>query len=129
MPMRLETQVILPAQFFVRTHADRAQPEKRLMAAVLEDAVAIHRRCAGYRRGRSRRLFVEVQAWLNARDDRGPYAFTTVCEVLGLDAGCIRSALRRELASRLRVGACETPLPADPPGERVVRFVRSRAHR
>jgi hypothetical protein len=129
MLMRLETQVILPAQFFVRVHADKAQPEKRLMAAVLEDAIAIHRRCARYRRGRHRRLFVEVQAWLHARADRGPYAFITVCDVLGLDAGSVRSALTRELALRLPESACTSPVAADPTGQRVVHVVRSRIRR
>jgi len=99
MPMRLDTHVILPAQFFARVHADRSQPEKRLMAAVLEDAIAIYRRCAGRPKGRARRLFVEVQAWLEACHDPAPFAFTTICDVLGLDASSIRSALRRELAA------------------------------
>jgi hypothetical protein len=129
MPMRRDTHVILPAQFFVRLHADQGQPERRLMAAVLEDAVAIYRRCAGRRRGRGRRLFVEVHAWLEARDDRSPYAFATVCDVLGLDPGCVRSALRRELASRLPESGPGQPAAARPARDRLVRVVRARRPR
>jgi hypothetical protein len=120
MPVRLDTHVILPAQYFGRLHVDKSQPEKRLMAAVLEDAIAISRRCGGRQTGRGRRLFTEVQTWLEARNDRSPFAFVTICDVLGLDAGLVRAAMRREQAL-LRDATVDDRPARDLPGARVAR--------
>jgi hypothetical protein len=87
---------LLPAQLTwgARIGAD-VQPEKRLMLAVLEQAVDEVRRGAGDPSLARRRPFVEASAWLAADDLGWPYSFLNVCLVLGFDAGAVRTGLRR----------------------------------
>jgi hypothetical protein len=87
------TDTMLPEQFWADLADPRAEPEKRLMVAVLEEAIAlIVNRPEG--RDEERRAVVrEAGRWL-ASDDRGsPFAFATICDVLGLDSSCVRQAL------------------------------------
>ncbi|MGE0827343.1 MAG: hypothetical protein AB7G75_22500 [Candidatus Binatia bacterium] len=93
----LAEAVVMPDQFFVS--AERSQiawtPERRLLLAVLEDAVASFFR---YRHDHSRggkRLFRETQQWFDSRDRRSLYAFESICDHLHLDAAYLRVGLRR----------------------------------
>jgi hypothetical protein len=71
------------------------QPEKRLMLAVLEDAVTIYlRECTREGADPSRDL-VEARAWLQADGDAWPFSFVAICRALELEP----SAIRRGLAS------------------------------
>src|SRR5690348_10873116 len=67
------------------------EPEKRLFAAVLDDAVKNYRKfvVAGGRR------FAEEEAWLLSDDKNATFSFCNVCEVLGLDPDRVRRSLRR----------------------------------
>lgn len=66
-----------------------SQPEKALMLAVLKDAVMTYKK-----RVRSRNsLFKEAEAWLFDRERDRLFSFETVCAVLGLSPGKIRSEL------------------------------------
>ncbi|HLK10676.1 MAG TPA: hypothetical protein VKW76_04810 [Candidatus Binatia bacterium] len=61
-------------------------PEKRLMLAVLTDAVATLRRT----RTERRRAIAEAHAWFVATDPGWPFSFVNVCDALGLDAARVR---------------------------------------
>ena len=87
-------ETILPVQFFLRRRAT-LRPEKRLMLAVLEHAVAEFQRYHHLRNGRARLLFEKVQAWFASDDTTWPFAFVNICDAVGLDAACIRSGLTR----------------------------------
>ena len=80
-----------------RTHY--ASAELRLMAAVLEDAVATLltdlRRCSNHQR----RDYAEALKWINSRDDSDSvFSFINVCESLALDADYLRQGLIRKCA-------------------------------
>jgi transposase-like protein len=85
---------VLPAQlgggFTMGAHL---QPEKRLMLAVLEDAVAVYLREA-HRPGRGSPDFVAACAWLQSRDGTWPFSFVAICRALGLEPSAIRRGLR-----------------------------------
>jgi hypothetical protein len=71
-------------------------PERRLMVAVLEDAVSClskdPRRCAR----QQRKSFEEAHSWINANDTDGwVFSFTNVCETLGIDPSYLRRGLNR----------------------------------
>ena len=75
------------------------QPELRLMAAVLEDAVATLmtdlRRCSS----RQRRDFAEAWNWIDGRtDQRSVFSFINICETLAIDADYLRQGLMRKSA-------------------------------
>jgi hypothetical protein len=92
---------ILPSQFFGRAYADRAQPERRLAAAVLESAVDDYRRYGVAATRRARRRFAEVEEWFGSDDATWPFSFHGVCNALGLNAEWLRGRLRRERAAAL----------------------------
>ena len=88
---------LTPGQYYDGIRADDscARPIKRLMLAVLEDAMRCYQTCANSRNRAQRRLFVEAEAWLMDRKADGPFAFETVCETLGINPSCLREGLRR----------------------------------
>ena len=58
----LEPETILPSQFFDRFQIDASlQPEKRLMLAVLEDAVGAFQKYVTSSTRRGQRLFTEAE--------------------------------------------------------------------
>jgi hypothetical protein len=79
----------------VRADDASVRPVKRLMLAVLEDAMRCYQIYANSHNGIQRRLFVDAEAWLMDRKDDGPFAFQTVCETLGIEPTCLREGLRR----------------------------------
>ncbi|HLK11319.1 MAG TPA: hypothetical protein VKW76_08055 [Candidatus Binatia bacterium] len=89
-----EPETMLPTQFFGRVvHRTRDSGERRLMAAILEDAVhtmMVYDR--GYRRGP--RELREARRWIESRDRRWIFSFERICEALDIDATCLRRALR-----------------------------------
>jgi len=78
-------------------------PEKRLMAAVLmqalDDLRLVRAARPGGDRGRNghRRpsSLADVEAWFADRDGRFAFSFENICVGLGVDADAIRDALRR----------------------------------
>ncbi len=92
----LEPETILPSQFFDRVQIDASlQPEKRLMLAVLEDAVGTFQKYVTASTRRGQRLFAEAEEWFAAETMEWPFAFENICEALGLDAGFVRNGLWR----------------------------------
>jgi hypothetical protein len=90
-------EVVTPEQFF--TPAERSRiawtPERRLLLAVLEDAVAMFFRYRNDPSTRGKRLFRETQAWFAATDRASLGAFESICDHLNLDADYLRLGLRR----------------------------------
>ncbi len=101
---------VLPAQFWGALADPRTEPEKRLMVAVVEEAIAlvVNEPRSG---GDERRAAVrEAQRWFASDDRSAPFAFATICDVLGLDTGRVRTALagwqrRQRLFRRPRLQA------------------------
>jgi len=92
----LEPETILPSQFFGRFQLDASlQPEKRLMLAVLEDAVGTFQKYVTSSTRRGQRLFAEAEEWFAAPATEWPFSFESVCQALGLDAGYLGGGLRR----------------------------------
>jgi len=92
-------EVITPEQFFVP--ADQTwiawTPERRLLLAVLEDAVVS---CLRYRRDfttRGKRLFRETLQWFASTDRTSVCTFESICDHLHLDADYLRQGLWRQL--------------------------------
>ena len=65
------------------------------MLAVLEEAVTTFQRNVFESRGRGRRLFLEVAAWIAADDTASAFSFVSVCQALDLDPSYVRAGLRR----------------------------------
>jgi hypothetical protein len=91
-----EPETILPSQLIDRSHLGASlQPEKRLMLAVLEDAVATVQRGTVSTARTAAREFTEVSDWFASDDVTWPYSFLNICAVLGFDAAYLRGGLAR----------------------------------
>jgi len=92
----LEPETILPSQFFDRVQIDASlQPEKRLMLAVLEDAVGTFQKYVTAANRRGQRLFSEAEEWFAGEATEWPFGFENICEALGLEAEYLRAGLWR----------------------------------
>lgn len=116
-----EQDILTPDQFACPARESLAAwtGERRLLLAVLKEAVhTYHRYCQAHTR-REQRLFGEVQEWIWARDTDHLYAFESICSYLDLDPNFIRTGLPRVYAqstsSTFPVGTRrkEQPLPAE----------------
>lgn len=96
-PLRIELapEVILPAQLQggVRNGASLC-PEKRLMLAVLEEAVGDYQRHRAAGRTADR-LFISTEAWFLSDDTSWPFSFVNICHALGFDVDWMRAGLVR----------------------------------
>jgi hypothetical protein len=88
-------EVILPSQFFSALSPLTERPERRLMLAVLQDAVGTLLNHAGNARRGPRRLVREAERWIYARNADWPYSFENICAALNLDPAALREGLRR----------------------------------
>jgi len=89
-------EAILPIQFWgAGQKSDRGQPERRLMLAVLQDALLTLVVHAKQTSGKSRQTVQDTWRWFASDSRSHPFAFGAICDVLGLDVGYLRSAVRR----------------------------------
>jgi len=96
LPRLIEPEILLPSQFFNRLGGRSIlEGERRLMLAVLEDAVACFQKYAGASRPRVKRLFREAEEWFLERDSGWPFSFESICGVLGIDPDYFRTNLNR----------------------------------
>ena len=96
-------EVILPEQFSERASlkpSDRG--EKRLMLAVLEEAVATFQRHVGAKTRHGQRVFQESEDWILSEDESWPFAFENICHALEIEPEFLRRGLARWKENQLR---------------------------
>lgn len=90
----IEPDILASFQYFDRRRqTTEMEPEKTLMAAVLEDAIDCYKRYATARNGKGKRLFAEAEVWLMEEDGDWLFSFANICAILGLSSGLIRAGL------------------------------------
>lgn len=110
----LEADLIVPSQFFDRIKPEHSsQPEKRLMLAVMEDAIATFQKSVAGETRRQRRLLKETEEWFNSRDTEWAFSFENICSALEIEPEYLRGGLRRWksilLAQRHETAAVHSP--------------------
>ncbi|MDZ7378719.1 MAG: hypothetical protein ONB06_05160 [candidate division KSB1 bacterium] len=86
-----EPDALVPVQFYANfRQGSAAYPERRLMLAVLQDALECYRKYAFARDNRGRQMFLEARDWIFSSDQRWWYSFENICEVLGFDPAYLR---------------------------------------
>lgn len=71
------------------------QPEKRLMLALLDDAVKCFQKYLPAKSGRGKRRFTEVEQWFWDKTREDTFSFEHVCAVLGLSPSYLRRMLNQ----------------------------------
>jgi hypothetical protein len=71
------------------------EPEKRLMLAVLEDAIRYYQDNWFSRNSKRKRIFDETEEWIVTPDSDWVFSFVHVCETLGLSPAYLRRGLLR----------------------------------
>jgi hypothetical protein len=92
-----EPDMLAPDQYYATLKRSRfVDPERRLMAALLEDAVSCLARDPLRCSRRQRKNFEDAQKWVSAKDSEDwIFSFSNVCETLGFDADYLRRGLNR----------------------------------
>ena len=105
-----EPDTVLGAQFYATyKNSPCKQPELRLMAAVLEDAISCLSTKARSATARQRKQLADARQWFAAEDDsEWIFSFKNICEALGIDPAYLRRGLIRWAATELGSG-CDLP--------------------
>ena len=95
LPGLFEPHTILPVQYFTRLQRSSAWTgEQRLMAAILEDAVAVASKTNAPTTSKGRQVLRETLRWLRSNDRSWMFSFIRICEMLDLDANAVRRGIR-----------------------------------
>ena len=90
-----------------------SEPERKLLVAVLTDAIVRYRLRGMLTDGARRSQLGEAARWILSDDRRWPYSFVNVCDALGLDPSAVRRAVIggcSTLATRLRTTSMRSPV-------------------
>jgi len=95
-------EVILPSQFNEQVSLKQTdRGEKRLMLAVLEEAVATFQRNVDAKSRHGQRVFREAEEWIWSNDSSWPFAFENVCHALDIEPAFLRRGLERWKGAQL----------------------------
>jgi hypothetical protein len=108
--MKLENEILrsvfvpdllTPGQYFDSKRRDSSDiPLKRLMMAVLQDAIRCFQKGSHAKTGAKQRYLYEVQEWVFGENGAGPFAFQSVCEILEIAPQYLRKGLAEWLRRR-----------------------------
>jgi len=92
----LGSEIVLPVQFWSAPFGDgRGEPERRLMLAVLENAMLTLHHSSVRRTAQARRMATEIRSWMASNSRQHPFAFAAICDVLGIDVSYLRGMIAR----------------------------------
>ena len=113
----LAPDAMLPSQFFagLRRRTDLTG-ERRLMVAVLEDALHCFQKYVDSEDPKHRQLFAEAEEWIQTDNPTWFFSFRNVCDTLDLDADYVREGLLKWRAARPR-DAASAPSASEHAGE------------
>ncbi len=89
-----EIDAIHPTQYYLANRSMRlASGEKKLMLAILKDAIKCFRRNLTGKSVHSQKVFNETEEWFYDEDTTYLYSFMNICAWLGVDFKLIREKL------------------------------------
>jgi len=91
-----QPDTLLSAQYFdSRRSATLPEAERRLMLAILQDAIACYRDYLFSQSGKGKRLFDDAETWIMTADADWIFSFDHVCQALGINSEYVRRGLLR----------------------------------
>jgi hypothetical protein len=92
----LEPDIFLPSQFYGAAGLSRKlEGEKRLMIAILKDAVECLEKYRGARTSAGRSHYENAIEWVKDTDTEWLFSFTNICDLLGFDPDYMREVLMK----------------------------------
>jgi hypothetical protein len=89
-----QPDLLLPSQFFTALRGrSQGDGQRRLMIAVLEDAIECFQKYVDAEDSRGRQLGTEAEEWFLTDDPKWLFSFTNVCETLDLNPAFLREGL------------------------------------
>jgi hypothetical protein len=95
---------VLPEQFYGDTRSKALEPERRLMLALLTDAVRCYQSGVDTPSGTRTQVFAEAENWIFHAPLKTPFSFEDVCNALEIDPAYLRKGLRRWRDQKLAKG-------------------------
>ncbi|MFI5396807.1 MAG: hypothetical protein ACHQ9S_14825 [Candidatus Binatia bacterium] len=90
----LQPDTLLPSQYFaIMKRKGAHEPERRLVVAVLEDAVECFQKHVRARDQKARQLFLDAEEWIGSEDRTWPFSFENICDLLQINAEYLRRGL------------------------------------
>ena len=90
----LEPDVFLPSQFYGTAGLSRqVDGEKRLMIAILKDAVECLNKYRGARSSLGSSQYQNALEWVEDQGTEWLFSFNNICDLLGFDPGYLRKML------------------------------------
>src|SRR5262249_29989513 len=91
-----EPDALLPAQFYAAFRGGSAvRGEKRLMLAVLQDALDCYQKYAFARDTHGRQLFADANDWISCQDRDWYFSFENICETLEISPAYLRQGVQQ----------------------------------
>lgn len=92
----LQADILAPVRYLdlCKRTASEIEPEKKLMLAVLVDAIELYQNYVSRRRKISRQRFLEAEQWIREENQEWPFSFENICEALGFNPQYIHLGLR-----------------------------------
>lgn len=95
----LEPDVFLPAEFYGTAGLSRKlEGEKRLMIAILKDAIECLDKYRGARSSSGRSMYQNALEWVQETSTDWLFSFTNICDFLGFDPNYVRQVLLKREA-------------------------------
>jgi len=99
---------VLPSQYddLTRRRISVVEGERRLLLAVLEDAIRTYLTVRASSNPVQQKRFREVRSWFESEQDGRAelFSFRTICELLNIDSGRLLKGLRSKAARVVPVG-------------------------
>jgi hypothetical protein len=89
----MQPDFVLPEQYFAAPRPPSLSPERRLMLAVLEEAVLTVLKYRHDHGAQGRRVLRDAEHWIEERDASWPFSFESICAALYLNADYVRRGL------------------------------------
>ena len=91
-----QLDTLLPVEYFETFRRTiPIEPEKKLMLAVLADALTCFQKYLSARKRKGKNLFRDADEWIFGDNDDHLFSFENICEVIGLDPQYVRRLLSR----------------------------------
>jgi hypothetical protein len=87
--------LIAEKPFRVYRQIEPGDPERKLMFAILANAIQTYQKFAGSKSFRGKALYRKEEAWFWSEDSDRVFSFANICEVLGLNPAFFRWRLRQ----------------------------------